>query len=211
VGPRLSCGLAPSSSRGSSAGTHESVGDRQQLPYGKATSLQPQHASHPSTYIASSNHFCPATPHPNLLPTPPRHPLNKQVPPQLALSICVLGASGDLARKKTYPALFALYSKGFLPNNLQVRWCVGVRSLPACCMAALLDRWALKRLSVGVALGRRCHVCAPNPSSCQSTNQSISQRSLFTTPPTLTYLPPSPHPPTHARNPPRLWAMRAAP
>lgn len=43
-----------------------------------------------------------------------------KVPNQLRLSICVLGASGDLAKKKTYPALFALYSKGFLPAHLQV-------------------------------------------------------------------------------------------
>ena len=28
------------------------------------------------------------------------------------ISIVVLGASGDLAKKKTYPALFALFSKG---------------------------------------------------------------------------------------------------
>lgn len=33
------------------------------------------------------------------------------------LSIIVLGASGDLAKKKTYPALFALYSNNLLPSN----------------------------------------------------------------------------------------------
>jgi Glucose-6-phosphate dehydrogenase, NAD binding domain len=33
------------------------------------------------------------------------------------LSIIVLGASGDLAKKKTYPALFALYSNNLLPTN----------------------------------------------------------------------------------------------
>jgi glucose-6-phosphate 1-dehydrogenase len=33
------------------------------------------------------------------------------------LSIIVLGASGDLAKKKTYPALFALYSNNLLPPN----------------------------------------------------------------------------------------------
>ncbi|GBG00612.1 hypothetical protein Rsub_13320 [Raphidocelis subcapitata] len=46
-----------------------------------------------------------------------------RIPPHIALSICVLGASGDLARKKTYPALYALYAKGFLPPNLQARCC----------------------------------------------------------------------------------------
>ncbi|KMZ58192.1 glucose-6-phosphate dehydrogenase [Zostera marina] len=32
------------------------------------------------------------------------------------LSIIVLGASGDLAKKKTFPALFNLYNKGFLDS-----------------------------------------------------------------------------------------------
>ncbi|KAL9256942.1 Glucose-6-phosphate 1-dehydrogenase 6, cytoplasmic-like protein [Drosera capensis] len=33
------------------------------------------------------------------------------------LAIIVLGASGDLAKKKTFPALFNLYGQGFLPPN----------------------------------------------------------------------------------------------
>jgi glucose-6-phosphate 1-dehydrogenase len=32
----------------------------------------------------------------------------------------VLGASGDLAKKKTYPALFGLYRNGFLPDNVHI-------------------------------------------------------------------------------------------
>jgi glucose-6-phosphate 1-dehydrogenase len=36
------------------------------------------------------------------------------------LSVVVLGASGDLAKKKTFPALFNLYKQGFLPNELQI-------------------------------------------------------------------------------------------
>ncbi|GAA99092.1 uncharacterized protein L969DRAFT_94274 [Mixia osmundae IAM 14324] len=35
-------------------------------------------------------------------------------------SIVVLGASGDLAKKKTFPALFGLFFNGFLPPNLQI-------------------------------------------------------------------------------------------
>lgn len=31
---------------------------------------------------------------------------------KLCFTVVVLGASGDLAKKKTYPALFALFSKG---------------------------------------------------------------------------------------------------
>ncbi|XP_057982791.1 glucose-6-phosphate 1-dehydrogenase, cytoplasmic isoform-like isoform X2 [Malania oleifera] len=33
------------------------------------------------------------------------------------LSVIVLGASGDLAKKKTFPALFHLYRQGFLPSS----------------------------------------------------------------------------------------------
>ncbi|CAM6097982.1 unnamed protein product [Calypogeia fissa] len=36
------------------------------------------------------------------------------------LSVIVLGASGDLAKKKTFPALFNLFKQGFLPSD-QVR------------------------------------------------------------------------------------------
>ncbi|EIN10632.1 glucose-6-phosphate 1-dehydrogenase [Punctularia strigosozonata HHB-11173 SS5] len=34
--------------------------------------------------------------------------------------IIVLGASGDLAKKKTYPALFGLYQRGFLPTDVHI-------------------------------------------------------------------------------------------
>lgn len=37
-----------------------------------------------------------------------------------SLSIIVFGASGDLARNKIYPALFALFCEGFLPENWTV-------------------------------------------------------------------------------------------
>ena len=36
------------------------------------------------------------------------------------LSIVVLGASGDLAKKKTYPSLFDLYSHGYLPERVVI-------------------------------------------------------------------------------------------
>lgn len=32
------------------------------------------------------------------------------------VTITVVGASGDLAKKKIFPALFALYYEGFLPE-----------------------------------------------------------------------------------------------
>ena len=37
-----------------------------------------------------------------------------------SLSVVVVGASGDLARKKVFPALFALYCQGFLPADFRV-------------------------------------------------------------------------------------------
>jgi glucose-6-phosphate 1-dehydrogenase len=36
------------------------------------------------------------------------------------LSLIVLGASGDLAKKKTFPAIFNLYKQGFLPDEMHV-------------------------------------------------------------------------------------------
>eukprot|EP00456_Euglypha_rotunda_P062878 TRINITY_DN53073_c0_g1_i1.p1 TRINITY_DN53073_c0_g1~~TRINITY_DN53073_c0_g1_i1.p1 ORF type:complete len:188 (+),score=45.36 TRINITY_DN53073_c0_g1_i1:97-660(+) len=34
-----------------------------------------------------------------------------------SLSVVVFGASGDLAKKKTFPALFSLWSQGLIPEN----------------------------------------------------------------------------------------------
>ncbi len=39
---------------------------------------------------------------------------------QNCLSIVVVGASGDLAKKKIYPALFALYYEGMLPEHFYI-------------------------------------------------------------------------------------------
>ena len=49
---------------------------------------------------------------------------------EAALSLCVVGASGDLAKKKIFPALFALYYEGHLPKARAPR-CPGVAALPA--------------------------------------------------------------------------------
>ena len=40
--------------------------------------------------------------------------------PTKNLGIVVVGASGNLARRKIYPALFALYCQGFLPERFQI-------------------------------------------------------------------------------------------
>lgn len=51
-------------------------------------------------------------------------PLEEQVPSsgsgeaEATLSITVVGASGDLAKKKIFPALFALFYEDFLPEVL---------------------------------------------------------------------------------------------
>jgi glucose-6-phosphate 1-dehydrogenase len=44
-----------------------------------------------------------------------QHLLEKTLMNEKALSIIVFGASGDLAKKKTYPALFSLFCRGLLP------------------------------------------------------------------------------------------------
>ena len=73
-----------------------------------------------------------------------------------ALSVVVVGASGDLARKKIYPALFALYVEGMLPeyftiygyarskmSNEEFREYIGMnltcRQVALCMPAAVLD------------------------------------------------------------------------
>ena len=37
-----------------------------------------------------------------------------------ALTVFVIGASGDLAKKKTYPSLYALYKSGYLPEHFTI-------------------------------------------------------------------------------------------
>lgn len=39
---------------------------------------------------------------------------------RFSLGIVVIGASGDLAKKKTYPSLLALYIEGFLPETVRI-------------------------------------------------------------------------------------------
>ena len=54
--------------------------------------------------------------------SPPASPVTR-FPSELgcrALSIVVLGASGDLAKKKTFPALFQLFDRGFLPPTTSI-------------------------------------------------------------------------------------------
>jgi len=48
--------------------------------------------------------------------------IRKQVKSQLdgGITIVVLGASGDLAKKKTFPALFGLYRNGFFPPKTHI-------------------------------------------------------------------------------------------
>ncbi|CDS06387.1 hypothetical protein LRAMOSA08915 [Lichtheimia ramosa] len=49
-------------------------------------------------------------------------PISQQVSAELqgSVTIIVLGASGDLAKKKTYPALFSLFQKGYLPDDTHI-------------------------------------------------------------------------------------------
>lgn len=54
--------------------------------------------------------------------SPSNEEVRKQVEEQLkgGITIVVLGASGDLAKKKTFPALFGLYRNGFLPSKTRI-------------------------------------------------------------------------------------------
>ena len=40
--------------------------------------------------------------------------------PAGALTVVIMGASGDLARTKIIPALYALYCQGYLPGQLRI-------------------------------------------------------------------------------------------
>lgn len=56
------------------------------------------------------------------MPTSASNKLKKDVEERLkgGVTIIVLGASGDLAKKKTFPALFALFQNNFLPLNATI-------------------------------------------------------------------------------------------
>eukprot|EP00029_Vermamoeba_vermiformis_P005183 TRINITY_DN172_c0_g1_i1.p1 TRINITY_DN172_c0_g1~~TRINITY_DN172_c0_g1_i1.p1 ORF type:complete len:569 (-),score=206.77 TRINITY_DN172_c0_g1_i1:157-1653(-) len=45
---------------------------------------------------------------------------NAPIDPEKALTIVVFGASGDLAKKKTFPALFALFKRDLLPKDVLI-------------------------------------------------------------------------------------------
>lgn len=49
---------------------------------------------------------------PDLCAPSPRDLHKCDIAKKICLSIVVLGASGDLAKKKTFPALFTLFKKG---------------------------------------------------------------------------------------------------
>ena len=46
---------------------------------------------------------------------------SEPVEEETTLSITVVGASGDLAKKKIFPALFALFYEGYLPEVLTLQ------------------------------------------------------------------------------------------
>ena len=46
---------------------------------------------------------------------------------KLVLTVVVLGASGDLAKKKTFPALFTLFKKGCVERGVRL-----LNNVPAC-------------------------------------------------------------------------------
>lgn len=90
------------------------------------------------------------------------------------LSIVVLGASGDLAHRKIYPALFSLYSQGFLPADFNVfgfaRTAFDVAAFRAHIAGHLTCRYTPEH-SCGDRVGEflaRCHYVAGSYSSRDS-------------------------------------------
>lgn len=67
------------------------------------------------------------------------------------LSVIVIGASGDLALKKIFPALFALYCQGYLPNDFHI---VGFARSPLS-NDEFRDR-VMSRLTCRYTPGERC-------------------------------------------------------
>ncbi|KAK9827335.1 hypothetical protein WJX81_006694 [Elliptochloris bilobata] len=57
---------------------------------------------------------------PELCAPSPRDLHKCEIERKICLSVVVLGASGDLAKKKTFPALFTLFKRGFLPKNVAI-------------------------------------------------------------------------------------------
>lgn len=53
-------------------------------------------------------------PMPSDLSASDRDSVQCKVPKKLCFTVVVLGASGDLAKKKTFPALFLLFSRGYI-------------------------------------------------------------------------------------------------
>ena len=47
-----------------------------------------------------------------------RDSIQCKVPKNLCFTVVVLGASGDLAKKKTFPALYLLFSRGYVLQSL---------------------------------------------------------------------------------------------
>eukprot|EP01064_Diplonema_japonicum_P030690 TRINITY_DN5288_c0_g1_i1.p1 TRINITY_DN5288_c0_g1~~TRINITY_DN5288_c0_g1_i1.p1 ORF type:complete len:511 (+),score=104.30 TRINITY_DN5288_c0_g1_i1:53-1534(+) len=47
-------------------------------------------------------------------------PASEGMAQKVPLNVAVLGASGDLAKRKTYPALFQLFKKGLLPEDTKI-------------------------------------------------------------------------------------------
>jgi glucose-6-phosphate 1-dehydrogenase len=63
--------------------------------------------------------FKPPEPHPPV-PTEASSLMDGKSTSEPSLSISVIGATGELARSKVFPALFALYYSGFLPQDVNI-------------------------------------------------------------------------------------------
>ena len=123
-----------------------------------------------------------------------------------ALSICVVGASGDLAKKKIFPALFALYIENMLPK-------VCARGAAAAAGRGATHTGGKPRAPLPAAASASCGPARAAPAPARPAHQPInSYRSLGHTPAPSTHAHPAPPAPsTHAHPAPPAPSTHAHP
>jgi hypothetical protein len=80
-----------------------------------------------------------------------------------SLSVVVLGASGDLAKKKIFPALFALYYEGLLP---QVRGTRRDQASTKALLGTLACFWCRRALNIVKTQHQRSALCSGHRECC---------------------------------------------
>lgn len=79
-----------------------------------------QPKEHAQLLDTNSQHRDSTQTHASLVSAPSLQPTDVVTSPEPSLVIAVIGATGELARSKIFPALFALFYTGYLPENVVV-------------------------------------------------------------------------------------------